>query len=228
MPTDRNSSKPSAAIISAPDLVTGLEGEDFVSRLLVELDPAVALPLHLAADRPLKAEDLATVPRDATLAFAARVDPMQLLAGLPGWRKRDELRPDRAGPRFVAGAAPRSGTPAAGAAAEGAKDRMAALDEKLCREIAASLGDAWSLFTSPGEGMLLFTGVTGTARVKDHDRLAKALEKLAAVHQPPGAAPAPTSLRMPTWRSARPASPSTMFTTSSVGASKRRGLSPGA
>jgi len=138
-------------------LVTGLDKEDFVSRVLVELDPKVATPLHLLATRPLRPQDLSSIPRDATLAMALRVNPQQVMAGL-SWLLHQQ-----------------------GEDAAGGPDSL--VDENLCKEILASLDDAWCLYTSPSEGMLVITGATGTVRVKDHDRLAKTLEKLAASSQ---------------------------------------------
>ncbi len=219
-------------------LVTGLDREDFVSRVLVELDPRVALPLHLAANRPLKAGDLAAIPRDATLAFAARVEPMYLLAALRWLEKNaadfgltgssgDEdppaTTPANAASASSAAAAGDGKTPATkttAATADGTtrprptqagEDMKVAydfnimgaepepavphsgslLDDEFCNEAAASLGDAWCVYTSPGEGMLVLTGVTGTVRVKDHDRFARALQKLAAAHRPPAAGDKP-------------------------------------
>ncbi len=160
----------------------------------------MAVPLHLMVNRPLQADDLASVPRDATLAFAARVDPMQLLAGLR-WLEKNATK--SALTEQILDSLPAqsgdAGAPAAAAPADAAKGPNLALDDKLCKEIAASLGDAWCLYTSPGEGMLVITGVTGTVRVKDHDRLAKALEKLAAAHQPPAAAPAADKPQQADW-----------------------------
>ena len=70
------------AILALPRsivLATGLDGEDFVSRIHVELDPITAQIIHSLAGRPLKAEDLAPIPGDATLAMALRADPAYLL-----------------------------------------------------------------------------------------------------------------------------------------------------
>ena len=59
---------------------------------------------------------------------------------------------------------------------------MAGLNEHLGidvqEDVLKSLGDVWCVYNSPGEGGLLFTGLTGVVRVKDHDRLDAVIDKL--------------------------------------------------
>ena len=54
------------------------------------------------------------------------------------------------------------------------------LDIELCDELAASIGDTWRLYTSPGEGSSIFNSMTGVVHVKDAVRLTKLFDKLAA------------------------------------------------
>ena len=104
-------------------LVTGLEQEDFVARLLVEADSGLAKQVQLAADRPLRPKDLESIPEDATLAVAARVDPQQLLQGVAWFEKLcgDETKTsgaDAVAAPVAGTAAPQQGVPAAAGTAE--------------------------------------------------------------------------------------------------------------
>ena len=55
--------------------VSGLEGETFVSKMLLSTEGEPQGPLlGLFSDQPLRAEDLKPIPRDATLGFAMRFD----------------------------------------------------------------------------------------------------------------------------------------------------------
>ena len=60
------------------DLVTGLDGADCVTRILVGLDQPTAKLAQELLDRPLKPADLALAPRDASWAAALRFDPGHL------------------------------------------------------------------------------------------------------------------------------------------------------
>jgi len=68
-------------------LVTGLDREDFVSRVLLEADGKTAARWQDLVARPLKLDDLAVVPRDATLALAVNVETSRLLACLARLQK---------------------------------------------------------------------------------------------------------------------------------------------
>ena len=68
--------------LHAVTLVTGLGHDDFESQVLVETDGIAGALMKTMVDRPLKAEDLAVIPRDATLAMALRVDPNLIATGL--------------------------------------------------------------------------------------------------------------------------------------------------
>ena len=54
--------------------VWGLDGESFVNKTFLALDGEPRGLLRLISDRPLKPEDLASIPRDATTAMAFRLD----------------------------------------------------------------------------------------------------------------------------------------------------------
>ena len=51
---------------------------------------------------------------------------------------------------------------------------------ELRGDLLKSLGDTWCVYNSPGEGGLVFTGLTAVVQVKDHARLAAAYTKLLA------------------------------------------------
>ena len=222
--------------VRAVTLVTGLGHDDFVSQLLVETDGIAAALLNQLADRPLKAADLAVIPRDATLAMAVRVDPSLLATGLrllyeeqnttkepfqssetPIATAEEILKGDS--PIFaetkigtVPDTAPQiepvpgDTTPpaidTANLVTSAANSPVAAIRDamtRLCRKptitldnqvrenlekIAASIGDTWRVYTSPGEGSSVFNGMTGVVRVKNRDRLTKTLDDLVAHGQP--------------------------------------------
>ncbi len=77
--------------------VSGLDGEGMLSRTLVQIDGQPAGLLKLAAGKPLAAADLTPIPRDATIALAARLsidEALQTLLTILGQvepRGRQEL-----------------------------------------------------------------------------------------------------------------------------------------
>ena len=66
--------------------------EDFVSQLLLETDGIASTLLHQIADRPVKRDDLAVIPHDATLALAARINPNLIAAALQSAAKSSKNR----------------------------------------------------------------------------------------------------------------------------------------
>lgn len=183
-------------------LVTGLDREDFVSQVLVELDKPSAAALHQRLNRPLKTEDMAVIPRDATLALATRIDSEQLMAGLR-WLEKNSAEADKkastaAGnskgvePEQPAGkvsdvlltTAITGQPPSLDEIGKCCKTPKVELDDGLCKELVASLGDAWRVYTSPGEGCSILNSMTAVVRVKDRDRLRRLSDRLAA-RKPP-------------------------------------------
>ena len=66
--------------LSALCSVSGLEGETFVSKLLLATDGEPQGPLlGLFSDQPLRAEDLRPIPRDAALSLAMRLDAKKVI-----------------------------------------------------------------------------------------------------------------------------------------------------
>ena len=184
--------------LRAVTLVTGLGQEDFVSRVLVETDGVAGSLLKTMADRPLKTEDMAVIPRDATLAMALRVNPDLIGAGLQ-WlnaqAKEADNQPDAKADKsegdqtssmpldatsLMMSLAMSPGATAQQAIGRICKKPIATLNDELCTELTASIDDAWRLYTSPGEGSSIFNGMTGVVHVKDARRLTKLFDKLVA------------------------------------------------
>ena len=141
--------------------VTGLDRGGFVGKSLLALDGPPTGLLAPAAAKPLEANDLAPIPRDATIAAAARAD----LDSIVGTILEAASKTD----------------PGAKAAIEmGLGIARAGLGFELRDDLLQSLGDVWCLYHSPGEGGLVFTGLTAVVQVKDHQKLAKVQEQLLA------------------------------------------------
>ena len=141
--------------------VTGLDKGGFVSRTLLSLSGQPRGLLSLAAARPLQPAELAPIPADATLALAARLDPdalfqtiLSVAAEIDPGAQREIL-----------------GFPEL--------QRETGID--LRADVLKSLGDTWCVYNSPGEGGLVFTGLTAVVQVKDRARLATAHTKLLAL-----------------------------------------------
>lgn len=176
-------------------LVTGLGHHDFVSQLLVETDVVAGALLKTMINRPLKAEDLAVIPRDATLAAALRINPHLIATGLrclDAQVKKAKAESEASGAKNDEDDAPESidasallfsVVPAPLDAGQKVFRRLCrrptGFDEEICSELAASLDDAWRIYTSSSEGSSILNGMTGVVRVKDAARLTKLFEKLA-------------------------------------------------
>jgi hypothetical protein len=136
--------------------VSGLEGAGCLSKTWIETDAEPSGLLAVIGPEPIKAADLATIPKDASFAAAARLNLSKLFdATVEGSKK---VSPD---------------VPAA----ELAKIE-AMLGFELKKDLLDTLGDTWCVYNSPGEGGLLITGLTVVAPVKDRDRLAKTNDRL--------------------------------------------------
>jgi hypothetical protein len=142
--------------------VSGLEGSGAVTRAQLSIDGAPRGLLGLIDSTPLKAADLAAVPRDATFALAARFNAEKALGRL--LELIGQLDPS---------------------AQQQFKSELDDLDKqlgfRLTGDVIASLGDTWCIYNSPGEGGLVFTGLTAVVPVKDRQRLIAANEKLLAI-----------------------------------------------
>ena len=147
-----------ASLVSA----TGLDESGHVSRTLLALDGQAFGILTLVSDRPLEAADLAPIPRDATLAVAARIDADGIYQTIRSVVAKIE---PQAKEQMDAGLA----------------EAQAQLGIDLGDDLLKPLGDVWCAYSSPGEGGLVITGLTVVVRLKDAQRLAKTNERLATM-----------------------------------------------
>ncbi len=139
--------------------VSGLEGEGAVTRGQLAMDGKPRGLFALIENQPLKAADLGMVPKDATFAAIGKFNADKALKGVI----------DLVG-QFDPGAQQQF------------KNELAAAEKqlgfRLSEDVLQSLGDSWCVYNSPGEGGLLFTGLTAVVGVKDRERLVAAHDKL--------------------------------------------------
>ncbi len=142
--------------------VTGLDDEGFVSKTLLGLGGSGRGLMQFADAKPLTPDELAPIPADATLAFAARIDAEEIfdtlltLAGTVEPRARRDFE-------------------------EGIAQMEQGLGFNLRNDVLGALGDAWCVYNSPGEGGLVITGLTVVIPVKDRASLAAVEQKLVAM-----------------------------------------------
>lgn len=139
--------------------MTGLDDVGCVSRTQLAIDGDMTGLLSVLAAEPLSKEHLSVIPADATLAAAGRLDLAKVYKELLDVVGRVE---PQAREEMLQGV---------GAIEERMKLRLA-------DDVFASLGDVWRVYNSPGEGGLVFTGLTAVVDVRDHDRLVAANGKL--------------------------------------------------
>jgi len=139
--------------------VTGLDDKGFTAKTLLSLDGEPEGLLKVLAGQPLAPDDLDPIPRDATVAKAARFDADRLfqtilsVADAIGPQARAQL--DRSLGRV-----------------------QEELDISLREDVLKPLGDVWCVYNSPGEGGLVITGLTLVVRLDDAQRLAQTHQKV--------------------------------------------------
>lgn len=142
--------------------VTGLDKDGFVSRSSIKIDGEPRGLLMLAAGKPLAAGDLETIPADANVAFALRLDVDKAIT--QGIALAKEIQPN---------------------AAEQIDETIAQINQMIGldvqKDVVQSLGDTWCIYNSPEEGGTFFTGATATIAVRDHAQLVKAEKQLLAL-----------------------------------------------
>jgi len=141
--------------------VNGLDGQGVVNRTLVMLDGEPGGLLAFADAAPLTADDLAGIPRDATFAFATRLNAAEVL-------------------KTVLSAVEKIEPNARAEAEEGIGEMQEELGIDLRADLLAALGDRWCVYNAPSEGGLVFTGITGVVSIKDHALAAATHAKLLA------------------------------------------------
>jgi hypothetical protein len=137
--------------------LSGLDETGSVTEALLSLDGQPRGLLAAALGPPLSAADLAQIPRDASFAVALRADAGKMFADFLDLL--DKIEPN-ARAEIVGG--------------------LAELQISLTDDVLASLGDTWCVFNSPGDGGLLFTGLTATVTLRDPTRLRTANRRLMA------------------------------------------------
>jgi len=161
---------PVAAFLNASGLnkvtslasVTGLDGEGFVSRTQVGIEGVPRGLLSFVDAKPLAAGDLATIPSDATIAMALRINAEAVFDTITSMVGQIEPR-------------------ARGEMAQGIAMMEASLGFNLRNDVLKALGDSICIYNSPGEGGLVVTGVTAVIDVKDRESLAMVNERLIAL-----------------------------------------------
>jgi Protein of unknown function (DUF1559) len=155
--------------------IAGLDKDGYVSRSLLSLRGKPQGLLRLVTQKPLTAEDLDIIPRDATFAFAWKLDAQQAWATILDTvekinpRLREEL-----GTRRNQSQRAGSGT------TPGHATRL-----ELIELLSKALGDTWCVFDSPSEGGA-FTGVTAVVSIKDPAAAAAAQKRLLELAQSAG------------------------------------------
>jgi hypothetical protein len=142
---------------------TGLEDYGMINRVLMVLDGKPRGMLDIVADRPLEAKDLESIPSDALLALAARIDLKRTM-------------------KTITAAYEKSG-------AASNSDLQKAIEEckkqsgvDLCHLVDA-LGDSWCVYNSPAEGEFAFLGWTTVVSIRDRAALIDAWERVSAVDE---------------------------------------------
>jgi hypothetical protein len=143
---------------------SGLEGDGYTARTLMATSGRSGL-LKLLDGPPLSAEDLAIVPGDASFANAFRVDPLALYRGFL------ELVDDL--------------SPGGGIGESFKREVLGEIEETLGlrveEDILAHLGDTLTLWNSPGQGGLLFSGLTAAFSLENPAAFQAAFAKVMAV-----------------------------------------------
>lgn len=134
--------------------VSGLDASGCVSKSWLQVDGDPSGLLTIFGPEPLTAAELAPIPKDASLAVAARVHPAQLWTTILGMIDKIDAETK-------------------GQVDDGISQMESALGFHLQEDLLQTLGDYWCIYNSPSEGGLIITGLTVVATVKDHDRLIK-------------------------------------------------------
>ena len=139
--------------------VSGLDGTGCLSKTWIETiaDPSGLLAVF--GPEPLKAADLAMIPKDASFAAVARLNLSKLYGA-------------------VIEAIKKVGPEAASSNEAQLAQTETMLGFRIKQDLLDALGDSWCVYNSPSEGGLLITGLTIVVPVKDRDRLAKTNDRL--------------------------------------------------
>jgi prepilin-type processing-associated H-X9-DG protein len=142
--------------------VAGLDKQGYAVKSLLATEKQGGDLFAFLGPQPMQAKDLAPIPRDSTLAAAARIEPDQIWQTIVSTMAK-------ADPRGAERFAQQIGQ---------AEDRMGL---KLREDLLQPLGGVWCIYNSPGEGGLVFTGLTAVGRLKDPQRAKASHDKMLAV-----------------------------------------------
>jgi hypothetical protein len=157
---------------------SGLVGADVVTRTVLPIEGRPRGLLRAASGRGLRREDLAAIPRDATIALAARLDLQKTWDALQQAAKSDKQ--DEMVMKI----------------SEPAQPDGASLT--LPPDVFKSLGDRWCFYNSPKEGGMVLTGLTGVVPITDRQHFSKhygVLTRLATQGLPPDDGAGSTRIR---------------------------------
>ncbi len=145
--------------------VWGLDGSDFANKTLLTLDGEPRGLLQLLSDHPLRPEDLAPIPRDATVAAAIRLDPQKAMD-------------------FYLASLEKVDPPTGADLRQAIEDLKKKHGIDLRCGILRSLGETWCIYGAPSEGNFVFTGLTAVLPLRDwagispsYDRAMAAVKK---------------------------------------------------
>jgi Protein of unknown function (DUF1559) len=139
--------------------VGGLDADAYVETALISTSGQPLGLLSMLGGKSLTADSLSPIPDDAGYAVATRIDPSKL------WEMFL---------KFAALIDPNAPAMIDQGLAQIAQQTTVNLKDDLV----ASLGDTWCLYNSPGDGGLIFTGLTVTGTIRDRAKLVAANEKL--------------------------------------------------
>lgn len=144
--------------------VSGLDDHGCVSKTWINIDGEPTGLFTLVGSQPLSAADFAAIPKDSSMAAAARFDAGQAWSNV--MKIIEQLDPQPAEDL-----------------AQNIKQAESTIGFRIQEDFLQTLGDVWCIYNSPGDGGLLITGLTAVVPVKDHDRLVKSNDSLLkAVH----------------------------------------------
>jgi hypothetical protein len=138
--------------------VTGLDATGCVTRTRLGIEGESTGLFALVEGKPLTAADLAVIPRNSSLAAAARVDFEKMYRGFRELVGKVEPRAQESFDHEV-------------------KQFEAEVGVNLSDDVFKAVGDTWRVYNSPSDGGLLFTGLTAVATIRDRARLINASQK---------------------------------------------------
>jgi hypothetical protein len=150
--------------VTALASATGLDEQGFVSKTLVAIDGEPTGILGLVGE-PLTADDIASIPADATIAgavsHAGANEVFEVLASI------------------VSTIEPR----ARGEMEQGLAEITQQTGIDIRNDVLKPLGDVWCFYNSPGEGGLVLTGLTAVVKIADPERMAQTHRKIQSILQ---------------------------------------------